>query len=125
MTDFGTPADGPEPINLDALVRILAGLGISSHVEHTGGDNTAALYAGPCRYDPDAGADRYTVVAGPGFFEGPGWSNAWAFREEFTIGRDDPDLTRSQRPPLDATTSDLATLIADRVQTETDLSKHR
>lgn len=34
-------------------------------------------------------------------------------------------MTGSQHPPLDATTSELATMIADLVQTETDLSEHR
>jgi hypothetical protein len=70
--------------DLNDLARRVSSLGVPSSVEHSGGD-VATLYAGYSGY-PE-------VIAGPGWFTGPGWTNARASWDEFSYGIDDDKET--------------------------------
>lgn len=96
-------------IDMDAVVTELTELGIPAVVEQTGG-NTATVYAGEPYNDGEG--ERYPVAAGPGHFEGPGWTQGRAYREEFSLGVNDDGLTDSHYPPAGATEADIARMIA-------------
>ena len=74
-------------LDLDKIVRLLnEEYKIESYVGQTGG-GTATLLIG------EEIGDRYELLAGPGWFEGPGWTNGRATNEEFYIGPDDDGAT--------------------------------
>jgi hypothetical protein len=90
-------------LDLDAVVDILHKNDVEAYVEQTGG-GTATIYAGKQadheepRYvwrdgvREQVGTEtwaRFPVIAGPGWFEGPGWSKGRADTGDFTIGPDD------------------------------------
>jgi len=78
MTDF----------SLDRVAGALNARGIAAEVDQTGG-GTATLFAGERFFDRD-GEPRWQVLAGPGWFEGPGMlGDAMAATEEFSVGLDD------------------------------------
>jgi hypothetical protein len=81
-------------INLDKIVEILKAQGIPAYVEQTGG-GCATIFAGVKFFDPGDGYDRYPAVAGPGWFEGPDYTEARACHEEFSIGWDDSGESNS------------------------------
>lgn len=83
-------------INMDKVVRILKDeYDIHAYVEQTGG-GTATIFAGELRSVERKAItgvvvteDRWQAVAGPGWFEGPGWTNARGDVSDFYIGPDD------------------------------------
>lgn len=74
-------------IDLDAVVDRMKAQGVDAYVEQTGG-GVATIYAGPAYTDAE-GDQRWSVVAGPGWFEGPGWHAPRADLAEFCYGPDD------------------------------------
>jgi hypothetical protein len=83
--------DGRQPtrIDLQAVADAVTHRGHRAYVEQTGG-NTATIYAG--RQVPDRyGEPRWSAVAGPGWFEGPGWTKPFADTSEFHVGPDGDD----------------------------------
>jgi len=74
-------------VNLDVMVDILKRLGIPATTEMTGG-GVATVYAGKLLVDT-AEERRYQACAGPGWFEGPYYSQPRATFAEFYIGPDD------------------------------------
>jgi len=74
-------------LNMDQITSILNRYGVPAYVEQTGG-GCATIYAGTA-YPDDKGQDRYDAVAGPGWFDGPGFTLPRAETEEFYIGLDD------------------------------------
>ena len=72
----------PGTFNLDDLAWRVTSLGVPARVDQTGG-GVATLYAGYTGY-PE-------VIAGPGWFDGPGWSNARGSWTELSYGIDDPE----------------------------------
>lgn len=92
------PFDAPD-IDLDAIVAAIVKVGIPAYVEMTGG-GVATIYAGEAhdhtetiRFGPAAGETitykRWQALAGPGWFEGPGYTVARASRTDFYVGPDD------------------------------------
>jgi hypothetical protein len=78
-------------LNMQQVCEILKSKGIPAYVEQTGG-GCATIYAGEPA--PDSHGDlRYPACAGPGVFNGPGWTNPSATTDEFYIGPDDDGET--------------------------------
>lgn len=79
-------------IDMDAVVADLHAMGHPAFVQQTGG-GCATIQAGT-PFTDSLGDDRYPVLAGPGWFEGPGFTVARANVADFYIGpdEDDPDL---------------------------------
>lgn len=103
-------ADMTQTVDMDAVVAALKARGFTAYVEQTGG-GTATIYAGPTYYDPDEQYDRYAAAAGPGWFEGFGWTIARGNLADFALGHDDNGFT----DPIIPTTNDperIAELIA-------------
>ena len=89
LTDTTTDPDVDSVINMDAIVEALHRMSVPAYVEQTGG-GCATIYAGP--KGPSLvtpGEDDYPVAAGPGHFEGPGWSNARGYADDFVVGPND------------------------------------
>lgn len=91
----------PRTLSMDLVVDAIESCGIPAYVEQTGG-GCATIFAGwrSCRLtDHDeqwtelCDSCRWTVGAGPGWFEGPGWTLGRAYWSDFYIGRDDDALT--------------------------------
>ncbi len=98
----------PTRIDLQAVADALHQRGHHAYVEHTGG-NTATLYAG--RQVPDRSGDpRWSVSAGPGWFEAPGRHKPSADTSELSVGPDSDD-TWAVTVPEHTTTHDLVNLI--------------
>lgn len=98
-----------DQIDLEAVAVELRRRRIQAVVEDTAG-NTACLFAGNPRTD-DKGVIRYPVIGGPGFFDGPGWTNGRAWYEEFTFGAHDDGATEHHGVPEGATPAQMADLI--------------
>ncbi len=101
-------ADGM--VDMDAVVSELRRFRVHASVEQSGG-GTATIYAGTPVHDPVEMFDRYPVQAGPGHFEGPGWTKGRAWAEEFSLGLADEGETESHYPPEGATPADIARMI--------------
>ncbi|MBQ1052288.1 hypothetical protein KBX50_28015 [Micromonospora sp. C51] len=99
----------PHLIDLDAVVAHLAEQGRPALVAHSGG-NTATLYTGS-RYTDRLGDTRWSVTAGPGWFDAPGHRRPVADTSEFTIGPDDQDNWWCLRVPEHTTTAAVSALI--------------
>lgn len=104
--------DPTTDIDLDAVVAILNHRGHFAYVEQTGG-GCATIYAGPQFHD-DEGYKRYAAVAGPGWFNGPGWTLAAADCRDFYIGADD-DGESPYVSPSSPDITDVADLIEARI----------
>lgn len=102
-------------LDMDRIVEILRTTYKveNAYVEQTGG-GCATIYAGPVEKD-EAGDDRYAAVAGPGWFEGPGFTVARGTTGDFYIGRDDDGETDPPMPPDGASEETVAGLIAAQV----------
>lgn len=78
-------------INLDLVVDRLHAHGVDGYVEMTGG-GVATIYAGPTRqvdgHRPGLTYKVWAVLAGPGWFEGPGYTIPRADVTDFYIGQD-------------------------------------
>jgi hypothetical protein len=104
--------------SMDAIVAILRAKGMCAYVEQTGG-HTATIYAS--RYCDTYGAPfvlkdandnpAAEVIAGPGWFEGPGWTNARGGAMYFSFGADD----QGESQPTYATESDTAETLAEKM----------
>lgn len=81
------PSVADTVVDLEHVCRLLAAEGIPAYVEQTGG-GVATIYAGQPREDEDRG-HRYPVIAGPGWFEGPDWTEGRADTRELYVGPDD------------------------------------
>ncbi len=103
-----------DQIDLEAVAVELRKRRIQAVVEDTAG-NTACLFAGNPSTDSD-GVIRYPVIGGPGFFDGPGWTNGRAWYEEFSFGPHDDGTSEHHGVPEGATPAQIADLIAPVVQ---------
>lgn len=116
---FAPAEDQANEIDLDALAAAVRDLGFHAYVEQTGG-GCATLFAG--EEHPDAHGDkRWDAGAGPGWFDGPGWTNARASigqGGDFCVGPDDdgddPESVSWIQPG--ASLADIAALIAAQVR---------
>lgn len=103
-------------ISLDHVVSVLRGSGVDGHVEQTGG-GVATIYAGPPYIDTE-GFTRYPAVAGPGWFEGSGFTDPRADLDEFCVGPDDDGETVTELD-ADGTVDQVASLITKQVKLHT------
>lgn len=119
--------DTSTTISMDKIVDLVVAAGFPAYVEHTGG-GVATLYASHVATDHDparpvpvltdaAGDQRYTVVAGPGWFDTTR-TGAQETRfaadgdlEDFYVGADDDGEATAYR----ATTTDTEATLADRI----------
>jgi len=89
--------DTSHELNMDTIVELVKAEGFPAYVEQTGG-GVATIYAGHTFKDTDSfggiDVDVWPVVAGPGWFEGPGWTKPRADKRDFYIGPDDPDSSK-------------------------------
>lgn len=77
------------PINLNRVVAWLKLYGVPAYVEQTGG-GCATIYAGDRNVDRYGDGDLYHALAiGPGWFEGPNWTEARADTTDLYIGPHD------------------------------------
>lgn len=93
----------PGVIDLDAVVEHLHRMGVHAYVEQTGG-GTATIYAG-ARWHEEGWGDRWAAIAGPGWFDGPNWTQGRAHADDFYVGPDDdgasnPDTITSDDPAV-------------------------
>lgn len=79
-------------LDFDHIAQLLREDDYHAHVAQTGG-GTATIYAGNV-YRDDRGDERYPVLIGPGYFRGPGWTNAAGDTDECYVGPDDDGETR-------------------------------
>ncbi len=102
----------PGTVNMDAVVDELGKLGVPAYVEQTGG-GCATIYAGKLNPWTDHHGDRrYAAAAGPGSFEGPGWSRGRGHADEFVVGPDDDGDSTPENVPADANPAQIAGMIA-------------
>src|SRR5664279_331292 len=99
-------------ISFDRVVDLLKARGISAYVEQTGG-GCASIYAGAIRYNADGDPD-YAAIAGPGRFEGPGWTDGRGDTEDLYVGPtgENDDHFIDVRGYSVTTEEEVATLIA-------------
>lgn len=92
--DNRTPCEPNDVIDLDQLVDVLQRLGLHAMTEMTGG-GVATVYAGKVvGADPDlCDAPLYEACAGPGWFEGPYYSQPRATLNEFYVDRGPQDVS--------------------------------
>jgi hypothetical protein len=98
-------------VSFSAIVSALHARGIRSYVEQTGG-GCATVMVGEDKPLPDD--SLYVALVGPGWFEGPGWTNARGDTADLSIGGDDVDAhpDRYVRVGLRDTEADIAEAIA-------------
>lgn len=107
----------PSTMDMQKVVDILRErFGVYAMVEQTGG-GVATIQARPTFADDD-NTERFSALAGPGWFDGPGWSNAYAAYDGFYVGPDDDGDTNpyalTRRIVL--TEFDVAKVIAGQVE---------
>lgn len=101
-------------IDFDAVRTALHARGIDAYVEQTGG-GCATIYAGPTHEEPGWGK-RWACLAGPGWFDGPGWTNPKGDPNDFYIGPDDDGVAEAWSNPLRTTdATEIADVIARQV----------
>lgn len=87
-----------DSLNMDTIAQYLRDAGYSNaYVEMTGG-GCATIYAGPTFEQPNYGT-RYFLVAGPGSFGDPSWSDAGDFT--FSMDLDEQPVTYYTTPEDD------------------------
>jgi len=90
----------PATIDLQKVCDILASEhSVTAYVEQTGG-GCATIYAGE-PWDEANWGNRYPAVAGPGWFDGPGWTLPRGDLHDFYIGPDDDGESDDITRPLD------------------------
>ncbi|MDX1747141.1 MAG: hypothetical protein R3324_14485 [Halobacteriales archaeon] len=67
-------------VDLQAIAERLTARGIPARVEQTGG-GVATIFVGTHDHE-----GRFDVEVGPGWFDGPGWTEPKAHREHLAIG---------------------------------------
>jgi hypothetical protein len=85
-------------LDLDRIVEAVTAAGFAAYVEQTGG-GCATVFASRewVNVDDDRlpaldSDGHFDVAAGPGHFDGPGWTNPRASAEDFVVGSDaNPD----------------------------------
>lgn len=85
-------------VDMDKVVDMLHRADTFAYVEQTGG-GTATIYAGHTFVESDYGT-RYAALAGPGWFEGPGWTIARGYAADFYVGPDDEGDANPWEPNL-------------------------
>lgn len=96
-------------VSFDRIVAYVKEAGVEAYVEQTGG-GVATIFAG------DVGDDLVPqIAAGPGWFEGPGWTNAHALLTEMGVGPYDPDFGDFWQADLRSTERSIASVIVQRV----------
>lgn len=102
-----------ESLNMDTIAQYLRDAGYpNAYVEMTGG-GCATIYAGPTFEQPDYGT-RYFLVAGPGSFGNPSYSDAGDFG--FSIDLDEQPVSYMTTPEDDErTTADKMVAFLQRV----------
>lgn len=98
-------------LDMDKIVDLLRAGGITAYVEQTGG-GCATIYAGESYVDSH-GDERYPVLAGPGWFEGPNWTIARGDTDDFSVGLDDDGETPSDITDTEATEEVVAQTIRE------------
>jgi hypothetical protein len=116
--------DRERVIDGDEVCRILRERGIHAEVAQTGG-GTATLYAGPTHKFEDEddetmrGLDVYAVAAGPGWFDGPGWTRSKFSTAEFVVGHDHPyGEDAYENVPAASTAASVADLVVKYVRAD-------
>ena len=89
--------------SMDDIVQRVQEAGYHAFVEMTGG-GCATIFAGPVHEEEGYGA-RYAAIAGPGWFDGPGYTIARAAAHDFYVGVDDDGSTDPLPRPGGLTTS--------------------
>jgi hypothetical protein len=82
----------PTEIDMDEIVRLVRAEGVEVYVEQTGGGCATIFAGGLVDYpvpDSTEHEQRYGCAAGPGWFDGPGWTNARGSLDDFHVGPDD------------------------------------
>lgn len=106
----------PAVFDFDELAGIIERHGLPARVEQTGG-GVATLYVG--EYDADG---RALAIAGPGWFEGPYWTEPRATFDEFSWG---PDDDGESEHTMETAPRDLEELAADIVEFARDIEAQR
>lgn len=103
-------------IDMQRICDLLNTQGITAYVEQTGG-GTATIYAGESFTDKH-GDPRHPVLAGPGWFDGPAWTQPHGDPTDFYIGPDDDgesDISEIEVAPT-VTEEQAAERIADLIR---------
>jgi hypothetical protein len=75
-------------LNMETVVARVNAAGVHAFVEHTGG-GMATIFAGRSYLIEDEA--RFQCLAGPGWFEGPDFTEARGDTTDFFVGVDDVD----------------------------------
>jgi len=70
-------------VDFDKVVELVKAQGVAAYVEQTGG-GCATILAGPMSEDGHA-----VAAAGPGYFDGPGWTCGRGDTDDLYVGPDD------------------------------------
>jgi len=109
-----------ENLDMQRIVDLVKQAGFVAYVEQTGG-GVATIYASttadergyPARHVVGPyNDDVVDIAAGPGWFEGPGWTNPRASLEDFYVG---PDGDYDPNEGYSATVDDTEATLAERM----------
>lgn len=106
-----------DTIDMEMIAELVRRAGYVAYVEQTGG-GVATIYASktadakgwPATHEVD-GDPRFEAVAGPGWFEKPGWLEPRGSLADFYVGIDDQGETE----PYAATASDNEASLAQKI----------
>jgi hypothetical protein len=96
-------------IDFDRITDLVNAAGIPAYTEQTSG-GCATIYVGTARRDA-YGDLRYLLLAGPGWFDGPGWTSPKGTTADLYVGPDDDGASQ----PWAATSEDTADTVAARI----------
>lgn len=115
MSQFTGINTGPTPdddeIDMDAIVELVEAEGIQAYVEQTGG-GCATIYAGRTGSPADLIRPEWIAGAGPGWFEGPGFSRGRGVVGDFWIGLNDDGETDPYAPNTNNPAESAALIVA-------------
>ena len=96
--------------DFERLAEMVRGFAMPAVIEQSGG-GIATMYVGEFNDDGYA-----LIIAGPGWFEGPGWTNPRASLDEFSWGPDDEGESEHELETGDRPLTVIAELIANRAR---------
>lgn len=96
-------------IDFDRLTELVNAAGIPAYTAQTGG-GTATIHIGTARRDAH-GNPRYLMLAGPGSFDGPGWTNPKGAAGDLYVGPDDD----GESEPWAVSSHETAATVAARI----------
>lgn len=113
----------PDEIKYDEVVALVEAAGLFAYVEQTGG-GCATIYAGPTREAVEAHRSHEmndgcpVVLVGPGYFAGPGWTDARDSGETYVGADGDSDEVRegTWEAPEGATAEQVAEQVITRLR---------